>query len=70
MHIFYNETFDFRIVIKTEDFHIACEKLREYINDNKKKNREVVKQSITPKTKVDEYSEIVITVNQKEEENV
>ena len=31
----YNETFDFRIVIKTEDFHIACEKLREYINDNK-----------------------------------
>ena len=41
----------------------------EYINDNKKKNGEVVKQSITPKTKVDEYSEIVITVNQKEEEN-
>ena len=40
-----------------------------YINDNKKKNGEVVKQSITPKTKVDEYSEIVITVNQKEEEN-
>lgn len=35
MHIFYNETFDFRIVIKVEDFHIACEKLREYINDNK-----------------------------------
>lgn len=35
MHIFYNETFDFRIVIKTEDYHIACEKLREYINDNK-----------------------------------
>ena len=35
MHIFYNETFDFRIVIKIEDFHIACEKLREYINDNK-----------------------------------
>lgn len=33
MHIFYNETFDFRIVIKTEDFYIACEKLREYIND-------------------------------------
>ena len=33
MHIFYNETFDFRIVIKTENFHIACEKLREYIND-------------------------------------
>ena len=33
MHIFYNETFDFRIVIKTEDYHIACEKLREYIND-------------------------------------
>lgn len=35
MHIFYNETFDFRIVIKTEDFHVACERLREYINDNK-----------------------------------
>lgn len=35
MHIFYNEAFDFRIVIKAEDFHIACEKLREYINDNK-----------------------------------
>ena len=35
MHIFYNETFDFRIVIKAEDYHIACEKLREYINDNK-----------------------------------
>lgn len=35
MHIFYNETFDFRIVIKTEDYHIACEKLREYISGNK-----------------------------------
>lgn len=35
MHIFYNEAFDFRIVIKAEDFYIACEKLREYINDNK-----------------------------------
>lgn len=35
MYIFYNETFDFRIVIKAEDCHIACEKLREYINDNK-----------------------------------
>lgn len=35
MHIFYNETFDFRIVIKAKDYHIACEKLREYINDNK-----------------------------------
>lgn len=33
MHIFYNEAFDFRIVIKTEDYHVACEKLREYIND-------------------------------------
>lgn len=33
MHIFYNKTFDFRIVIKTEDYHIACEKLREYLND-------------------------------------
>lgn len=35
MHIFYNEAFDFRIVIKAEDFHIACEKLRGYINDKK-----------------------------------
>ena len=36
MHIFYNETFDLRIVIKSEDYHIACEKLREYINDKNK----------------------------------
>lgn len=35
MYIFYNDTFDFRIVIKTEDYHVACEKLREYINDKK-----------------------------------
>lgn len=35
MHIFYNETFDFRIIVKAEDYHIACEKLREYINDKK-----------------------------------
>ena len=35
MYIFYNDTFDFRIVIKTEDYHIACEKLREYLNDKK-----------------------------------
>lgn len=35
MHIFYNDTFDFRIVVKAEDYHIACEKLRKYINDNK-----------------------------------
>lgn len=33
MHIFYNEIFDFRIVVKAEDYHIACEKLREYINN-------------------------------------
>lgn len=33
MHIFYNEAFDFRIVVKAEDYHIACKKLREYIND-------------------------------------
>lgn len=32
MHIFYNEAFDFRIVVKAEDYHIACEKLRKYIN--------------------------------------
>lgn len=35
MHIFYNDTFDFRIVIETEDYHIACEELREYLNDKK-----------------------------------
>ena len=35
MHIFYNDTFNFRIVVKAEDYHIACEKLREYINDKK-----------------------------------
>ncbi len=35
MHIFYNDTFDFRIVVKAEDYYIACEKLREYINDKK-----------------------------------
>lgn len=35
MHIFYNYTFDLRIVVKAEDYHIACEKLREYINDKK-----------------------------------
>ena len=40
-----------------------------YVKDSKKRNGEVVKQSIKPKTKVDEYSEIVITVNQKEEKN-
>ena len=40
-----------------------------YVNDSNKKNGEVVKQSIKPKTKVDEYSEIIITVNQKEEKN-
>lgn len=34
MHIFYNDTFDFRIMVKAEDYHIACTKLREYINDN------------------------------------
>ncbi len=40
-----------------------------YVKDSKKRNGEVVKQSIKPKTKVDEYSEIIITVNQKEEKN-
>lgn len=35
MYIFYNETFDFRIVVRSDDYHIACEKLREYINDKK-----------------------------------
>lgn len=35
MYIFYNETFDFRIAVQLDDYHIACEKLREYINDKK-----------------------------------
>lgn len=35
MHVFYNEAFDFCIVVKAEDYHIAREKLREYINDKK-----------------------------------
>ena len=36
MHIFYNGTFDFRIVIKVNDFHRACEMLRTYLKDKKK----------------------------------
>lgn len=35
MHVFYNEAFVFSIVDQSEDYHIACEKLREYLNDKK-----------------------------------
>lgn len=35
MHIFYNDTFDFRIVIKVNDFHHACEMLRTYLKGKK-----------------------------------
>ena len=31
MHIFYNDTFDFRIAIKVNDFHQACDILRIYL---------------------------------------
>ena len=40
-----------------------------YVNDDKKENGVVVSQSLKAKTKVDEYSEIVIKINQKEENN-
>ena len=32
---FYNDTFDFRIVIKVNDFHHACEMLRTYLKGKK-----------------------------------
>ena len=38
-----------------------------YVEDEKKENGVVVSQSIKPRMKVDEYSEIVIKVNRKEE---
>ena len=38
-----------------------------YVTDEKKDNGVVTAQSIKPKTKVDEYSEIILKVNQKEE---
>ncbi len=38
-----------------------------YVNDDKKENEVVVSQSIEPNTKVDEYSEIVIKINKKQE---
>lgn len=34
MHIFYNSTFDLRIVVMVDDFHVAMEKLKEYLCDN------------------------------------
>ena len=40
-----------------------------YVNDEKKANNIVTAQSIKPKTKVDEYSEITIKINQVEENN-
>ena len=41
-----------------------------YVSDEKKENGIVVSQSIKPKVKVDEYSEIIVKVNKKEEKNV
>ena len=38
-----------------------------YVTDDKKDNGVVTAQSIKPKTKVDEYSEIILKVNKKEE---
>lgn len=35
MHIFYNNTFDLRIVVVTDNFHVAMEKLREYLHGSK-----------------------------------
>lgn len=32
--IFYNNTFDLRIVVMADDFHVAVEKLREYLYNN------------------------------------
>ncbi|MBR2787184.1 MAG: RNA polymerase sigma factor RpoD [Clostridia bacterium] len=40
-----------------------------YVEDEKKENGVVVSQSIKPRMKVDEYSEIVIKVNRKEEKH-
>lgn len=38
-----------------------------YVNDEKKDNGVVIAQSLKPKVKVDEYSEIVLKINKKEE---
>ena len=35
MHIFYNEAFDFRIAIQVDNFHQACEILRDYLHGKK-----------------------------------
>ena len=37
-----------------------------YVNDEKKDNGVVIAQSLKPKAKVDEYSEIVLKINKKE----
>lgn len=34
MHIFYNNSFDLRIVVVTDDFHVAVGKLKEYLYNN------------------------------------
>ena len=41
-----------------------------YVNDEKKDNGVVIGQSIKPKTLVDEYTEIKLKVNQKEEKDI
>lgn len=41
MHIFYNDTFDFRIAIKVNDFHQACDILRIYLKGKKYGTREL-----------------------------
>ena len=40
-----------------------------YVNDDKKENGVVISQSVKPKTEVDEYSELVLKVNKKAENN-
>ncbi len=41
-----------------------------YVNDDKKDNGVVIAQSLKPKLKVDEYSEIVLKINKKEEKEL
>ncbi len=41
-----------------------------YVNDEKKDNGVVISQSIKPKTQVDEYTEIRLRINQKEEKDI
>ena len=35
MYTFYNNTFDFRILIRCSDYHQACEMLRKYLKGKK-----------------------------------